>query len=433
MVNKNKANCVVHYIMLYFLLLMNGSMLFRLHEDFFYIAAIAIAIMFMLFGRIKLYKKHFYYIFILFISLLLTCIVSRGSLSIPSILNVISRFLAIYICYAFDEDYAASRFVKISSAFALISLGGYALQLTMPSFVETFSRRITLSTGGMYWSGGSAVNATYYFSYIFNYAAVSHPFKNVGIYFEPGLYGIVLSVTELLLIFFPSLLRITEQQRKKYMIIVAIAAITTGSTTTYVSFAVMIFILALSISKEETRGIRKWITLTMGLLFVLICFDLWQGDNGLIYTNLVSKIFSNGVLDLSASTGKSRIVSMVADLRIMFEYPLGAGFSTYDSIWPSFLSQSIPDTSSCAGLTKALATYGIPTTFILFYYYFGYGLRWTKNKANCMLAAVVVFILNALSQPLIIYPVVMFAFMCMAENNIYKADDHSSVGDMEEI
>lgn len=389
---------ILQYGLILLALSFQGSVSYRYNEPQFLILAVVICIpLLVLKKQYRINRKtnfinYYFWIFIILLLLLLSSLINGGSLSISSIGNVFARLLVPFCAYLCDASNFCKRFLKVSVFFAAVSLFGYALQLVFPQLLYVT---------------GSNMAGIFIYNPLFSWNYKIHCFKNVGIYTEPGVYAIVLCSTLCLLLFKSYDCGLEKKSFNRYLIIILAAIVTTQSTTAYVeTMAVIMFWLFETRYKTDTRKTKYWL---ISALILIISFDLLRGSEGLFYKNVVMKMFKMGKLDLSVSTGKSRVVSMLADLEIVKRYPFGAGFTIYQSLWAELLTEHIWDTSSCMGITKCLASYGIPAvTVYLAYLFRRISLR--KGRALESISILTIFTFSTATQPQIFYPTLMFLF-----------------------
>ena len=230
-----RYSAIQQYILLYILLIFQGTILFREYNDIILIAIICIFFL----GVIKFRK---YYSDLdriglgLSVLLVLVSLFTLGSLGISSILANFSRIAIVSLAYMIDREKFPERFVRIIVFFSVISLVFFAIQCVNPgiliSFMKQTAYEVDVSYGKVSWN----LYSTPFFQ--FNNTTL----RNIGICNEPGLYQILL-VSALYVIMFKSnaLYRLTEHQTKRYMIILLITLATTLSLTGYAN---MFFLLA---------------------------------------------------------------------------------------------------------------------------------------------------------------------------------------------
>ena len=229
---------------------------------------------------------------------------------------------------------------------------------------------------------------------------------------ESGLYQIILNLSIYLLLFHKEKLYFSISHRKKVFYVLLITLITVQSATGLIGL--MILFLGYIFSENK---IYKWKALCI-VSFIMIITTIYissVGEESLIYQNILKKfITENGNIDLMNSTGKSRIVSMIADLQIFLNNPFGSGTQYYASIWKNSLGDFISDSSSPVGFTNSLAIYGIVPVSIIWGFYLKN--KWINRKSVADFLTCIVLIINTtLAQPSIFFP--SFIVMCLIKNN----------------
>ncbi|EOU2128627.1 hypothetical protein C4D39_15835 [Clostridium perfringens] len=377
---------------MYLLVVFQGSIFFKNNSDYFYILVLIISLLLLLF-RPRIFSGRFIlYILGLFLLLFFVSIYSSGSLSIASILNIISRFLLVNIAYKFNKKNSLTIYIKTVIFLSIISLVGFIIQIINSNILKGLL--LECEPG-------------YYGILFYTWSEVWHPTRNIGILAEPGLYIIILNVALFILLFYSDRINLSSKKQVKYIIIIILTIFTAQSTMGYICAAGILILGMLEGTNKDLNKYKKYLII---FIFIIICIDIVRGEQGFIYNNLIMKITNSSKgLDLSVSSGKSRIVSMQADILIAKDYPLGSGFSNYELIWKYYLPEYIPDLSSCVGLTKSLATIGIPATIYILSIFIYKIIN--KNKTlYCKIACLFLFICITFSQPQILFPALMFIF-----------------------
>ena len=406
-------NAIIHYVGLYLLLLLQGSVYSRQYENEICILALIYALTLLCFNancsikRVSNLKHYYVWIAGCFLLMGISAILNDGSLSIFSIGNVVVRLLIAVTVVLYEPSRVCERFVKICTFLAGVSVIGFFFQAFMPEILPLF---------------GSDFQGQYIVNPFFAWGYRMHPYRNIGIYAEPGLYSIVLLVSLYFLVHQPGLCGSIETKKRKYILCIILAIITTQSTTCYLGTIICLFFWFV---KKSRGGQTKWrklliVTVAVGIL----CFDLQRGADSLINQVIIMKITGqNGGIDLSVSTGKSRIVSMLADLEVAKRYPFGAGFTIYEQSWNGFLSQWIPDQSSCMGITKALATYGVPVC-VCYYIFLLHQGRYNQVCLLDYILIIILFVISTSAEPQIFYPGLMMLFLIRRESSTKRNENN---------
>ena len=397
-----KPKVFLHYIYIYILIIFQGSIFFKNYQDLFYIGTFLFFGIYILLKRKKIDKRYFTGLFILTVLLFFTSLITGGSLGVPSILNILSRYLLIYIIYDYNKDQFCNRYVLLVSWLSGISLVLFFVQIINIDYIKNIFP-VIINSGHRY-----------YGQFIYTLAP-DHTNKNVGLFAEPGLYQIVLCAALYILLFMNQKLTLGRNKKIACFITLSIAVISAQSTTGYIS--VIILVMFYLLKKETDRIYLKWIVIG---ITVFLIFDVQKGELGLIYQNFINKLFSeSGEFDVTVSTGAARYYSMLADIRVANKYPFGVGFDNYSNLWRSFLLHPIADKASCVGITYSLATVGYISTF----YTLGFYL-WLINRnfsdIYMKMAYIILFLNISLAQPGIRFPALMILTLIHCEKDNSK-------------
>ncbi|PEX10220.1 hypothetical protein CN451_13245 [Priestia megaterium] len=415
-----KKSALYHYLLIYLLLLFQGSVIFKAFSDYFIVLTLILSGWFIFKTRLHGAVVDGTIIFMISLSalLMLTIVASNGSLSPLSMLNIISRFMLVYLVYYYDKRNFCNRLVKLVTFLSIFSLIGYIFSLLNISLVQSLLLKINYDVNIYYWSPVFSV--------------MSHsPERNIGIYGEPGLHQIVINVVLFLLLFYDKEeLQLNSSTRIRCTIIMLLTLMVTQSTTGFISGIILITGYLLQKKDVEKRRINK---VLIGGIILLVLSVAYQGTNSFIYSSFINKVSnSQGQVDLNVSSGKARTVSMEADLQIASIYPLGAGFEIYQNEWKNHLNEFIGDSSSPVGLTKSLAIIGVPATLMIMWFYVRIG--WKNRKSFiAYLVYLCMFINTSLAQPAIWFPILMVVPLIVNSKIISVKDYKPQMNDRELI
>lgn len=391
-INKKAIN---HYLLIYLLIVFQESILFNMYSSAIYVFTIVLSGMFLLSRRKLLSSKYMIFVYVLAILLVGVVFISRGSLSIASVLNILSRFLLVLLVYEFDKKHFSERYIKLVAFLAGISLPLFAIQCVNANILKTILPEYVFLERGRYYG-------TLLFSY-----SNWHEFRNIGIATEPGRYQIYLTAALYLLLFRTERYNLSFAKQRLYGVLIISALVTAQSVTGYISLLLIILTYILITNKRQNNN-KSFIVIAIGIILIYL---LLQGSESILYKSFLNKIMNNsGELDLTVSSGGSRIVSILTDFKIALDYPLGAGYEIYQSKWLSYKVGTSYDESSCVGLTGNLAAIGFPATVLVWIFYIYYAKKNSKSFLNRMLLVTLV-INTSLAQPLIYYPAFMVLFL----------------------
>lgn len=391
---KIKPKAIFHYVLLYILLISQGSILFKNNRDIFILIMLIFSMIYLVF-KIKNFvnKKYCFSVFILFIFLMITFVATGGDLSIASILNIITSFLYIYVVYDYDKKIFCDRYVRLVTVLAQISLAFY--------MVQCFNRELLLQYLPAYENSEQIYYGQFFYTMpLLNYGSN----RNNGMFAEPGLYQIVLIIGLFFLLFMNKKLTLTKMQQKISLVSILVTIVTAQSTTGYISLVILILFFFLKKSDKDMSRYKKIIVIAI-LIFVI--WDLNKESEGLIYNNFIMKLFNqSGEVDVTVSTGAARYYSMLADMKIALKNPLGIGYNNYAQIWRSYLLYPIQDENSCVGLTRTIASIGwLSSIYVLFFYLVL--LKKNMKDMYAELAYIAIFINITLAQPSIFFMALM--------------------------
>lgn len=399
---KVPCRTVIQYFLIYLVLIYNGAVWFRNNQDVMMIVTLCMSTLFII-TRIK--KRWMWAniksIFPIFLSMCLTNFLTKGSLSIGTILNVMSRFLLILFAYDWNAERFVERYVKTVVFVSGISIIMFTLQCINPLAIQLISQKMYHGTG------------TFYVTPFYTMSMWATN-RNVGIMTEPGLYQILLCSAIYLILFLPKATQ--SLNRMRGLLILSIALITSQSTTGYLNLAILI--IGFLVQRKDSPEKRKIKIIVTGLFIVAICVLSFGGNISFIQNTITSKLINpqTGRIDVSVSTGRARIISMLTDLILVRKYPLGCGFDIYNANWKGLLVEHIGDTASCAALTYSLAVFGFLTCMLIWRYYLK-NLWNNRTSFFSFLSLLMVFVNTSLSQPLLYYPAFMVLFI-VNENDL---------------
>lgn len=395
-----KKKSIVHYLLIYLLIISQGSVLYNVNQDAFIVLVLLTSLYFFIFKRIKLEREFGLFISGLFVCLVCVSFFTDGSLSIASVLNVCSRFLLAYIAYNYDSGGFARRFVQMVTILALISLVMYTVQMINFDII----RSILPET--------SDTHQTFYGGFLFTATDYPHSKKNIGLATEPGRYQIYLIAALYICMYRNIMLNFSQKKIRNCFVILLITLITTQSTTGYISLMILIVGFLVRNLQKEKSSLSKSINRTMiAMIVVLIAYLFIAGDNNLLQKNLLNKLFdTNGNFDLSASTGASRVGSILTDLQIALKHPLGLGFEKYQALWRTSKIGNFLDVASCSGVTISLAALGFPATILILVFYLRNAARNLPSHLE-RIVLILILINLSLSQPSFYYAPMIVCFM----------------------
>lgn len=397
---KLNKHITLHYILLYIALSFQGSVIYKLYDAYFMMFAIFCTILFFIkYGWKKINTRYTLGAFLICGALLCNHFYTNGSTSIGTVGNFFSRFCIALLCVEFDKINFKERLLKLIVFIAGVNLIEFFLGLTPLRFVFRIFPALN--------SSGSIYNCSLFYA-----AKLSDMSRNNGMFGEPGVYQIILNVA-LVLLLFDNNPWLTLKRRKKYLFIILLSIITAQSTTGYLGTILVIMCYLFSSSKYNGKFWLKALIL-LGIV-ILIFIALFAGRESFIYERFISKLFVDGKLDLSASTGRYRAISIETDLKIAFQNLGGVGTESYKVWWNNYVHDWGNTNGSVVGLTRYCATYGIFITLLMLIFVVS-GMHEYHNYCKWFSLLGILFV-TILSQPHVIYVIYLMVIYSNLRGN----------------
>lgn len=398
------------YFLLYLLLLCQDAGLYRNNSDIIRNIIFLASIAFMIVWRADVKKKEISYFGTVIFIMLALRFYHGDAQFIDEMLKVLEHLLVAYAAYKMDSDKCGTRFVKSVTFFSAISLPAYVMANFLPEIYDL----PFLANYEVVWAG-----STLDFKGVLFYVYRSfEPFRNNGIFTEPGVYQIVLSTAIFVLLFNGTSLFLDEKRKIRYLIILCITMITTTSTTGYISLVILIFLGALQrkIIFPENRVARR--ILIVGAFAILIDYYI-RGTDSIINLYLFDKL-SVVTLDGSQITGQSmwtssgnaRMAVYYQMLQVVTSRPLGYGFTNFYNL----LNILYDGNAAGARLLIYFAAMGIVPMLLVIFPIFS--IMW-KNRTSVyqFIAYVIIFINTGVAQSKGIYAAfAILPLIALAEN-----------------
>ena len=385
---KIKIHTTIHYLMLYMLLLANGSRIWvvtaRRNGTFAYAIEMAIILIAIFCAVVKRKKYNFRYSWTELLVLLAFVIFVRftsGGVGIAIILEWAAYLLLTHITIEYDSKYVMQRYVNIVYFIAGISLIGFFLQIIQPQILQKIlpAYESNFSTyAGM--SGMTvlrkAQTAWGKFLFTFDERQIT---RNVGIFSEPGVYQIVLNAAIFILLYMKEHLNFNRKQYNRRIVILIIALITSQSVTGYISLIILLFTYVVANQREKgTSASRRIITVITFVLSLAVIIDFGvRGDDSLTYRLFLQRLFNEqGRIDLSVSSGLYRMGTIGTSVSLMINNPLGIG---YDSANATIQSAMAGSTGAIILITGAAL--GIIPLLVIIYWIFSPVIKSTVRSS----------------------------------------------------
>lgn len=384
------------YLLLYLLLLCQDAGLYRNNSTIIRNIIFFVCIIFLMIWKAKMKKKEIVYFSLVALIMVALRFYHHDAQFIDELMKVLEHLLVAYTIFKIDSNKCATRFVRIVTFFSMISLIAYAIANFVP---EIYDLPIFTSYK-VAWAGSDFI----FKGVLFYVYRAFEPFRNNGIFTEPGVYQIVLSAAIFVLLFNGKSLDISKKKKVKYLIILCITMITTTSTTGYISLVALILLGAMQRKTvfPENRIARR--ILIVGVFIILIDYCV-QGTDSFISVYLFDKLNSL-TLDGSQITGQSmwtssgnaRMAVYYQMIKVITSKPLGCGFTNFYNL----LNVLYGGNAAGARLLIYFAAMGvIPMLLILFPIF---NIMW-KNKTSVyqFIAYIFIFINTGIAQSKGIY------------------------------
>lgn len=409
---------ILQYLMLYVMLIFCQTHVYRLYIRSNLTVHVGLVILFLVFGLIKFGKKM-KRPFLMCAFLLAAVILVRfinGGVGIGFWAEMAAKILITYIAILIEPDQFLTRFVKIVTFFAAISIIGWLQQVAGLNIMQ----KIGLVNNDFYttvtWDKGFIEETQRKIYGLLFYVTTEIEIKrNMSIFTEPGIYQMVLNAALFTLTFCNKLVDLNRKKIKKYFLILTIALITTQSTSGYFGYAVIV-LGALLTRSEDSRTIKHYIyiILMIGLVVLLGDYSI-RGNDSLIYRALLAKVFSKqGDFSLSASTGVYRYEMIGMALLAMTMNPFGMGYEGWSKL---YRLNSFADAGGYPFIIGAVI--GIVPLLVSLWWIFS-PLKYMKNKFVEIIVFVFLYFNTAMAQTSAFYPAIIFlpVFLDIMRKNI---------------
>lgn len=351
---------LLQYFFLYLMFISHGSVIYNINATQLSRFIIGVCVAYILVHR-NMYKN--YYVVNAIILLVLMgglMLVHFQPYFMTVAFRIIESLLVLNVSYWIDKRRFASRFVKITLIFALVSLGFYAIQVFDPKLLQSVLQVQPEVTG---WK-----TTQFYGKWLYTYRGIYAQYRNNGIFTEPGLYQMLLNSALAIVLFFPQLF---EYSRKKYLFVIfvlIITIITTSSTTGYMGMMIIIIGYLLKRNRSAySSGVKRYAVFVLILAVLAIIWDYYIRDHdSILYLNVISKFEDIGVLE--NASGGARLSVIEICLGMFLQNPIkiifGFGYTQVSNV----IALSGAKTAG-AFICYFLAAAGLPVTIIMLYPY----------------------------------------------------------------
>lgn len=392
---KINLSSLVHYFLIYLMMLIPGSCLYQV-----YLGEYKYYIILGLYAVLAMTNKKYWYNYGILFSIVILAIVLLtrtiiGGVGLQVLLHLIVSVLCVQFAISYNTVRFLDRWINTVVFFSVISLVFWAIFIAFPSLIELWpaERYFVQSIGIGQWAND------YYGKGLFLYSYLDvHPHRNCGIYTEPGVYQVVLNSALMVLLFWNN--RLHYRSSKRYIsniIIIFLTIISCQSTTGYIAviFIIGIYILFYSQADGNRKRTKKSILIMCLCCLIVLLLDYsFRGTESIIYTQLILKLFPDGSLDLSEGSGQYRMGMIIYSLSIIGRNPFGVGYDVFN--------EELAQGDVAASLVSFAAIYGIGSLVCIVAFLFIPIIKYERPIFVIMF--VIVFINTTLAQTDLLYP-----------------------------
>ena len=400
---KNKILLTTHYILIYLMIISHGAVIYSENELNYIpqILIISLSILIISVRKIEFKKINIIYASALLALIMMIRLVNGGGLGPKLFLDMIGLYLITYTAYRYDKEKFFNRFLNILLTIAIISLVGWSLaQIDEYMLVKLLGKEYSFL----------GVRDCYFGKVFFVYELGSS--RNLGIFYEPGVYQILLTCTIYYILFYRDRLYITNKKATISLIILTITLLTTQSTTGYIGFIIIVltYILNKSQHKEEIRLKKIFITVTIIISLVVIADYVVNDEMSFWHLNIIKKLNETTADNLLStnriSSGQARLTTIMLSLELFLKNPFGVGYAAFDQLEASLFAFDAA-TGGCI-LFKHLATAGIIIYIMTLYVIFVPAYKGRKNMIS-FIAFIILYVNITIAQSQMMYPMLLLA------------------------
>lgn len=275
-----------------------------------------------------------------------------------------STILLISFSITINNKSFPTRFLRLITVLAMMSMLVYVLRMVIPGFYYMLPLK-EFESQGTYYSMLTAGQVPYHTKGVLFFSIREAEARNIGIFTEPGVYQGVLNGALFYVLFLTDRLNMGRREVTRIAVILLATLVTCGSTTGYVTFAVLFAAFLLSRLGDSETSLRSRLILVAVALLSLFLLDFFlRGEKSFLVENVIDKIFigENGSADLSAGNSGARLDSVLASLSSLSEHPFGVGFDAFQA----YKAQGAVG----AGMFSYTASLGLPFAAITLYWLF---------------------------------------------------------------
>ena len=293
-----------------------------------------------------------------------------------------------------DFTYYYSKIVYVLSA---ISLVVFSIAIIVPSIIHIFPTIMNY--------GGIEYNSLF----ICNVIKTNSPFKNIGIFREPGVFVIYLLIAILIELYY------NKEINYKRLLVFITAIITSSSTAGYIVLAFLLFVYII-----KTNNIKIKIGFSILIAFFLIFFLPTLGS--LVFAKFDTQSFEY-------RSTLSRVSSFVIPFMIFIEHIYGIGLSKFEGLYITYSQRFFgiafsPSGESTNTILNTFAIFGLIYGCVLIFGLINFSRIFNSSKINIFTVFVALLLMTSTQElrfSLLFNIIVMYGFIY--SHPTYDADN----------
>jgi hypothetical protein len=411
-----KKSALIQYTLLYLMMVFNGGIMYTVLMSELPSVITILMYAIVAFGFLSyLFKRSKYgnpYCIIITVILTASVVIVRyisGGVGIAALVEYLTCIMLPFLALCVDKNRFVERVIDAVCLFAVISVVCYFVQIAAPEVLQSVLKPFNSSFSYNDWSaaayGGNAVKRFYMaWGRLFFTMREQEMTRNLGIYTEPGNYQIVLNSAMYMLLFVPTMQRYSIKQFKRRFFVLSSAVLTCQSTSGYLILFALILCYFLGLNKmSEMSAAKGTISAMVFVAIGILVVDYFiRGSGSLLNHAFFSKLFSDGSIDVNASTGYYRIGSIATAFATMLSHPFGVGFDRlFSNLQNNF-------TGAAGG---ALASFGAALGMIPFIstilWHIRPIVRNRRVEKSAKVAFVILFLQATMAQSKVFYPFIV--------------------------
>lgn len=406
------------FILTYIMIIMHGAVIWSAVIGDGYIPLIAvviIALFAIIYFGLPFRKTYLLYCVTTaacyFISAIMNGIGLSSGLNIKTAIIIDINILIASTLLYLGKEKAVTLYVKLVVFFAFISVICFMCQQVIGPDIFPTGLFPYLRFGRGHWG------------YLF-YSYTRDP-RNYGIFYEPGVYQVLLNSVLYILLFWNDILCLSSKIMQRYTIIILIAIATAASTTGYISAIIILagFLIKKHGVNSDTKKLENQIILIVVLTVSFFVVDyILNGSDSYFEMHVLNKInetnITTGDFNYNSSGGARLFIfnQAIEALKINPLFGIGS-VSLSDSIasefWSGFGTGNV--------LFSTIATKGLVTTALTVMPVIIVAYQNRKNNL-CFIVYLLVYISTVIAQSQLLYS--SFVFLALLREETEKCGEN---------